>query len=108
MAMYTAVLERTREVGILKAVGASPGFILDLLVRETSLLSILGTIVGILLTYGSQWLMKHAVPIQPDSGVGLSLVAHRRSHRNRRLLLGVIVPAIKAMRQDATEALSYE
>jgi putative ABC transport system permease protein len=108
MAMYTAVLERTREVGILKAVGASPGFILSLLIRETLLLSVLGTIVGILLTYGSQWLMKHAVPSSltqetvyfwwPIAGA-IAIVGS---------LLGVIVPAIKAMRQDATEALSYE
>ncbi len=62
MAMYTAVLERTREIGILKAVGASSGFILDMLFRETLLLSILGSIVGILLTYCTQWLMQHAVP----------------------------------------------
>ncbi len=108
MAMYTAVLERTREVGILKAVGASPSFILNLLIRETLLLSVLGTIVGILLTYVTQWLMKHAVPSSltqetvyfwwPIAGA-IAIVGS---------LLGVIVPAIKAMRQDATEALSYE
>ena len=108
MAMYTAVLERTREVGILKAVGASPGFILNLLIRETFLLSVLGTVVGILLTYVTQWLMKHAVPSSltqetvylwwPIAGA-IAIVGS---------LLGVIVPAIKAMRQDATEALSYE
>jgi putative ABC transport system permease protein len=108
MAMYTAVLERTREVGILKAVGASPGLILNLLIRETFLLSVLGTIVGILLTYGTQWLMKHAVPSSltqetvyfwwPIAGA-IAIVGS---------LLGVIVPAVKAMRQDATEALSYE
>jgi len=108
MAMYTAVLERTREVGILKAVGASPGFILNLLIRETLLLSVLGTIVGILLTYASQWLMKHAVPSSLTQetvyfwwpiAAAIAIVGS---------LLGVIVPAIKAMRQDATEALSYE
>jgi putative ABC transport system permease protein len=108
MAMYTAVLERTREVGILKAVGASPSFILNLLVRETLLLSVLGTLVGILLTYITQWLMKHAVPSSLTQetvylwwpiAAAIAIVGS---------LLGVIVPAIKAMRQDATEALSYE
>ena len=108
MAMYTAVLERTREVGILKAVGASPRFILDLLIRETLLLSVLGSLVGIILTYATQWLMKHAVPSSltqetvylwwPIAGA-IAIVGS---------LLGVIVPAIKAMRQDATEALTYE
>jgi len=108
MAMYTAVLERTREIGILKAVGASPWLILDLLFRETLLLSVLGTIFGILLTYGTQWLMKHAVPSSltqetvylwwPIAG-GVAIVG---------ALLGVVVPGIKAVRQDATEALSYE
>ena len=108
MAMYTAVLERTREIGILKAVGASPWLILDLLFRETLLLSILGTVFGILLTYGTQWLMKHAVPSSltqetvylwwPIAG-GVAIVG---------ALLGVVVPGIKAVRQDATEALSYE
>jgi len=108
MAMYTAVLERTREIGILKAVGASGWLILDLLFRETLLLSVVGTVVGILLTYGTQWLMKHAVPSSltqetvylwwPIAG-GVAIVG---------ALLGVVVPAIKAVRQDATEALSYE
>jgi putative ABC transport system permease protein len=108
MAMYTAVLERTREIGILKAVGASSGFILDLLFRETLLLSILGSLAGILLTYGTQWLMQHAVPASltqetvyiwwPIAG-GIAILG---------ALLGVIVPVVKAVRQDATEALTYE
>jgi putative ABC transport system permease protein len=108
MAMYTAVLERTREIGILKAVGASSGFILGLLLRETVLLSIFGSIAGILLTYGTQWVMLHSVPASltqetvylwwPIAG-GIAIVGS---------LLGVIVPGIKAIRQDATEALTYE
>jgi putative ABC transport system permease protein len=108
MAMYTAVLERTREIGILKAVGASSYFILKLLLRETLLLSILGTVVGIALTYGTQWLMQNAVPASlvqetvywwwPIAG-GIAILG---------ALLGVIVPGIKAVKQDATEALSYE
>jgi len=108
MAMYTAVLERTREIGILKAVGAGPGYILNILFRETILLAVLGTAFGILLTYGTQWLMLHAVPASlvqqtvyrwwPIAGA-IAIVG---------ALLGTIVPAMRAVKQDATEALSYE
>jgi len=108
MAMYTAVLERTREIGILKAVGAGPAYILNILFRETLLLALIGTAFGIAMTYGTQWLMRHAVPASlvqetvywwwPIAGA-IAVVG---------ALLGTIVPALKAVRQDATEALSYE
>jgi putative ABC transport system permease protein len=108
MAMYTAVLERTREIGILKAVGGSSGLILNILFRETLLLALLGSVLGIVLTYGTQWLMKHAVPaslVQETVygwwpiATGIAVVG---------ALLGAIVPGIKAVKQDVTEALSYE
>jgi putative ABC transport system permease protein len=108
MAMYTAVLERTREIGILKAVGGSSGLVLTILFRETLLLALLGSVLGIALTYGTQWLMKHVIlaslvqetvygwwPI----ATGIAIVG---------ALLGAIVPGIKAVKQDVTEALSYE
>jgi putative ABC transport system permease protein len=108
MAMYTAVLERTREIGILKAVGGSSGLILNILFRETLLLALLGAALGIVLTYGTQWLMKHAMSASlvqetvydwwPIS-TGIAVVG---------ALLGAIVPGIKAVKQDVTEALSYE
>lgn len=108
MAMYTAVLERTREIGILKAVGAGPSYILNMLFRETFLIAVFGTIFGIALTYGTQWLMAHAVPASlvqetvyewwPIAGV----IAIGGA------MLGTVVPAMRAVKQDATEALSYE
>lgn len=108
MAMYTAVLERTREIGIIKAVGGSSGLVLSLLLRETVMLAVGGTVLGILLTYGTQWLMKHSVPASlvqetvyywwPIAGV-IAIVG---------ALLGAVVPGIKAVKQDVTEALSYE
>lgn len=108
MAMYTAVLERTREIGILKAVGASSGFILNLLFRETILLSILGTIAGILLTYVTQWFMQHAVPASLTQETVYSWWPIAGGIAIAGALLGVIVPVIKAVKQDATEALTYE
>ncbi len=108
MAMYTAVLERTREIGILKAVGASSSYIVNILFRETILLALIGTLVGILMTYGTQWLMAHAVPASlvqetvywwwPIAGA-IAVVG---------AVVGTIIPATKAVNQDVTEALSYE
>jgi putative ABC transport system permease protein len=108
MAMYTAVLERTREIGILKAVGSSSRLILGLLFRETLLLALLGTALGILLTYGTQWLMQDVVPnsLTQETVYGWWPIAAAIAIVGA--LLGTVVPGIKAVQQDATEALSYE
>ena len=108
MAMYTAVLERTREIGILKAVGAGPGYILNILFRETLLIAIFGTIFGIILTYGTQWLMLHAVPasLVQETVYGWWPIAAAIAIVGA--MLGTIIPAMRAVKQDATEALSYE
>jgi putative ABC transport system permease protein len=108
MAMYTAVLERTREIGILKAVGGSSALILNILFRETLALALLGSVTGIALTYGTQWLMAHvfrAFLVQETVygwwpiSTGIAVAG---------ALLGAIVPGVQAVRQDVTEALSYE
>ena len=107
MAMYTAVLERTREIGILKAVGSSSAMILSILLRETLMLAIAGTVLGIVFTYGAQWLMKHfpgnlvqeTVYLWWPISAGIAIVG---------ALLGAVVPGYKAVQQDVTEALSYE
>jgi putative ABC transport system permease protein len=108
MAMYTAVLERTREIGILKALGASSGYILNLLFRETLLIAIIGSILGIAMTYGTQWMMMHAVPASLTQetvyrwwpiAAGISVIG---------ALLGTIFPGMKAVKQDVIQALAYE
>jgi len=108
MAMYTAVLERTREIGILKAVGGSSALILGMLMRETLLLAILGTILGILMTYLTQWIMLHVVPNSLVQETVYSWWPIAAAIAISGSLIGAIVPGIKAVRQDATEALSYE
>ena len=45
--MYTAVMERTREIGILKSLGASKWYIVNVVLRETVLLALAGIIFGI-------------------------------------------------------------
>jgi putative ABC transport system permease protein len=107
LSMYTAVLERTREIGILKALGASPGYIVGILMRETVLLAIFGTILGIGMTYGSRALMGVFAPSMPQvivpdwylAAASISLIG---------AILGALYPGLKAARQDAIEALAYD
>ena len=108
LTMYTTVLERTREIGILKALGAAPIDILGLLTRETVLLAIGGWIAGILLSFLANWAINHFVRaslqsvITPDWWPNAFVIALVAS------LLGAIYPGLRAARQDAIEALSYE
>jgi len=108
LTMYTTVLERTREIGILKALGASPADIMGLLVRETLLLAIAGWLTGIVLSFVANWAINHFVRanlqsvIVPDWWPIAAVIAVTAS------LLGALYPGMRAARQDAIEALAYE
>jgi putative ABC transport system permease protein len=108
LSMYTAVIERTREIGILKALGAKPSTILSLLIRETLVLAIFGSIIGIALAYAAQALIMGLIPFSlqvisvPDWWPIATLIAIIGS------LLGAIYPGVKAAKQDAIEALAYD
>ena len=107
LSMYTAVLERTREIGILKALGASPGYIVGILLRETIVLALIGTVVGILMTYGTRYLMGVFAPtipqvIVPDWYLRVTAIALGGA------MIGALYPGLRAARQDAIEALAYD
>jgi len=108
MAMYTAVLERTREIGILKALGASSGYILNLLLRETLLIAILGSVLGIVMTNGSRWLVMHAAPASLTQETVYSWWPIASGISVIGALLGATLPAWKAVKQDVIQALVYE
>jgi putative ABC transport system permease protein len=62
LSMYTAVVERTREIGILKALGAKPLTILDILVREAVVLALAGCIIGIAFSFGTKAVIIGLMP----------------------------------------------
>lgn len=106
-AMYTAVLERTREIGILKSLGASQTYIVDLVLRETAFLSVVGIVLGIAVTFLLKKVMDVRFPTIPfpiDAHwlIAATLIALGGA------LVGASYPALKAARKDPIEALAYE
>ncbi len=108
LSMYTAVLERTREIGVLKALGASPGYILNVLLREAALLAVAGSFLGILLSYGTRWLIQNVLPASLIQAIVPQWWPIAAAIAIAGALLGALGPGLKAARQDAIEALAYD
>jgi putative ABC transport system permease protein len=106
-AMYAAVMERTREIGILKSLGASKLYIVNVILRETLLISIGGIILGIAVSYAArmglhQKFQTLPILITPDWLVRATVIAIIGS------MLGAFYPALKAAQKDPIDALAYE
>ena len=106
-AMYTAVMERTREIGILKSLGASKFYIVNVILRETALLAVAGVIVGIVVSVTAGIGIHDRIPTMPierDWGWALraTIIAIVGS------LAGAAYPAVKAAQKDPIDALAYE
>jgi len=108
MAMYTAVLERTRDIGILKALGADSFLIVDLLFREATALALVGSGLGILLTYGAQWIINNVLPNSLKQETVYRWWPIAAGVAVFGALIGSVLPAIKAAKKDPIEALAYE
>ena len=106
LAMYTTVTERTRQIGILKALGMSKTSIAWVIEQEAILVSLLGVIVGVLLTFAARFAVMRVtsltVEIEPR-WIFISLLVGLLGGS-----LGALYPALRAARQDAVDALSYE
>jgi putative ABC transport system permease protein len=107
LAMYTTIIERTREIGILRAIGASQAKVVQLVINESTLICLAGVVTGILFAFTGRWLLPHVFPtLTVQLTREWALIASALGLGGG--LLGSFYPAIKAARMDPIQALNFE
>jgi putative ABC transport system permease protein len=106
LTMYTTVTERTRQIGILKALGMSKTGIAWIIAQEALLISFCGVVVGVIFAIFLKIIMNYfttlEVEIEPQI-VAITLIVGLLGGA-----IGALYPAMRAANLDAVEALSYE
>jgi putative ABC transport system permease protein len=107
LTMYTSVIERTRDIGVLKSIGANRSFIVRALLTESAALCVFGIFAGIGLSYALRAAFVAGFPtisilITPEWIVRAGGIALTGA------VVGASYPAWLASRKDPVEALSYD
>jgi len=106
LTMYTSVTERTRQIGILKSLGASKIRIAWIFEKEALLISLIGVVGGLLFSYLSAFLMARYLRLNIDLEARSLLLASLAGLLSGAV--GALYPALRAASQDPIDALSYE
>jgi putative ABC transport system permease protein len=108
LSMYMAVLQRTREIGILKSLGGSNGFILRIILTEAVLLGAGGTALGILMSFGARYIIQTIQPASFQMEIVVAWWPRVLAITLAAATLGALYPGLAAARHDPIEALAYE
>lgn len=113
MALLISVLQRRRELGLLRAVGATQAQVLKTVLAEAMLMGIIGTVLGFLIGLPLEWFLLHVVYREETGFVFDVLIPWKQA-----IGIGVIsmatatvaglVPALHAVRLQITDAIAYE
>ncbi|PYS85621.1 MAG: hypothetical protein DMF70_04215 [Acidobacteria bacterium] len=106
LAMYTTITERTREIGILKAMGASRRYIIGEIEREALLISVMGLAVGFAFAAAAGFFIHKATGLIFEFGGWWALTAAAIGLVGGAL--GAFYPAVRAANLDPVHALAYE
>jgi putative ABC transport system permease protein len=106
LAMYTTIIERTREIGILKSLGASKPFIVSVIEKEAALISALGVAVGFVASVIGKYGIEAATRLRIDLLPRWLLISAAIGVLGG--VVGALYPAMRAANLDPLEALSYE
>ena len=104
--MMISVTERTREIGVRKALGATKREVLWQFLVEASTLTLVGGVIGMVIGWGIAILLHSFTPVPAYVPIG-SIILALTAAAVTGLLFG-IYPATKAARLDPVEALRYE
>jgi putative ABC transport system permease protein len=107
LSMYTAITERTREIGILRSLGATKAYIVGLIIRETTVLCSLGVIVGTIGTLLIRRILQEALPTLIIL-IPTEWIFYAAAFAILSGVIGAFYPSLKAASQDPVEALAYE
>ncbi|MBI5398686.1 ABC transporter permease [Candidatus Woesearchaeota archaeon] len=109
--MFTSVLERTKEIGVMKSIGARNADILSLFLVEAGMIGLIGgaggMLIGVLIALGVQ-VGGHAAGIDITVSIKIWVLLGAMLFSMTIGIIAGLIPAIRASKQDPVESLRYE